>query len=201
MTLSFSATYIALWAVVIFQGLVVLELVRQLAKLRQAVMLGGLWEDQLPDGTEAPEFANVDKHLSRQLGVHTLDRSGGILLFLSSECSVCRGLVDGIGRLATDELPRIIAFCQGRDQGCARFAKRLGARTRLVIDCADKTSARYHISRFPTAVVVDGERKIAGYGHPRSIAEVKDLWAHSFAKHSATEHPEVALSSAFIAVE
>jgi hypothetical protein len=176
---SFSASYIALWAVVLFQGLLVLALLQQLANLRRVVAQGGLAEDRLPDGSQAPEFANVDKRLGRQLGVRTLDGSGGIILFLSSECSVCKGLVDRIGRFAPDDLPPIITFCQGREQGCARFGERLGTRIRLILDGAEKTGARYRISRFPTAVVVDGGRKIRGYGYPRDIREVKNLWARS----------------------
>jgi hypothetical protein len=196
-TLTYSASYVALWAVVSFQGLLVLALLQQLARLRRIVAQGGLLDDPLPDGSQAPEFANVNKHLGRQVGIHILDGSGGIVLFVSSECLVCRGLVDTVRRFEPDDLPPIITFCQGREQGCDRFAKRLGTRIRLVVHDAEKTSARYRVFRFPTAVVVDGECKIRGYGHPRNMGEVKELWARSLAKSSTVKSPEAAMSSAF----
>lgn len=198
MHFSFSASYIALWALVSFQGLVTLALLQQLAKLRRFLALGGFSEDRLPEGSQAPEFANIDKRSSRQFGVRSLEGTGGVVLFLTSECLVCKGLVDKLGRFAADDLPSIIAFCHGREQGCARFAKRLGTRVRLVLDGAEETTARYQISSFPTAVVVDGERKIRGYGHPKDIEEIRDVWSRSLTKGSPREDEEGMLSSALV---
>jgi hypothetical protein len=195
---SFYASYIALWALVVFQGLVALALLQQLTKLRQFLALGGFSEDQLPEGSQAPEFANVDKRSSRESGVKSLEGRGGVVLFLSSECLVCRGLVDELGRSAADDLPVTIAFCHGKERGCARFARRLGTRVRLVLDGAEKTASHYHISNFPTAVVVDDKGKIRLYGHPQAIGEIKDLWSRSLAKDSPRQGEEGVFPSALL---
>src|SRR5207245_5301210 len=116
----------------------------------------------------------------------------------SSERLVCRGLVDRLGRSQAEDLPLIVAFCQGRDRGCTRFAKRLEKRVRVVLDGAEETLARYRISRFPTAVVVDGERKIRGYGHPTDIGGIKQVWSRSLAKDSSQNDRERTMSSSIL---
>ena len=63
-----------------------------------------------------------------------------------------------------------------------RFLKRLESKVRIVLDGADATSLRYHVSGFPTAVAVDGDQKIRGYGHPKDAEELKQLLVRSPAK-------------------
>ncbi len=197
MRLSFYSSYIALWALAIFQGLLILALVGQLAKLRRVAALGGFSEDQLPEGSRAPEF--IDTHRGSKSGVRGLEGSGGVLLFLSSECLVCRGLTDSLGRAGSEELPLVIAFCQGREKGCAAFAKRLGSGARMILDSAEDTAARYQISRFPTAVMVDAQRKIRGYCHPRDLKELKQAW-YRISSHSSGTQPGAKISAERVTV-
>jgi len=173
---SFSASYIALWVLVVFQGFVLLALLQQIEKLRRVAASGRLFEDQLPQGRRAPEFANIDRQSGRQFGTRSLEGSGGVLLFLSSDCLVCKRLAEDLGRRATDDLPAIVVFCVGRERGCARFENRLGT-YKFVLDGAAKTAARYRVSSFPTAIVLDGQLKISRYGHPKDVTEIKELWS------------------------
>jgi hypothetical protein len=177
-------SYVALWALVVFQCLLILFLLEQLAKLRRFAVGGGFSVNLLPEGSKAPDFANVDKHSTRQVGLRSLDGTGGVILFLSSECLVCRGLVDRLALFGADESPLIIAFCQGRERGCARFGKRLGTRFRFVVDAAGETAARYRISTFPTAVVVDGKQRIRGYGYPSDVRDIKEMCSRILARVS-----------------
>jgi hypothetical protein len=50
------------------------------------------------------------------------------------------------------------------------------------LDRSNEIGARYHISRFPTAVVVDKEEKILAYGHPQSASDLKQLLGRSLHK-------------------
>jgi len=173
---TFLSSYVALWALVLFQGLLILALLQQLAKLRNASLHEDPVDDQLPDGSRAPEFANLDKSTRREFGVQSLGEKGGVILFLSSQCHLCNSLVDSLEQFALGDLPAIIAFCKGREQPCARFAKRLALKLRLVFDTTGETGGRYHVSTFPTAVAVDGQLRIRGYAYPKDIGEIQELW-------------------------
>jgi hypothetical protein len=199
MSVGFSSSYIALWALAIFQGLVVLAILQRLEKVQLLASKREISENRLPIGSQAPEFASV-KHpnTNRELGVRDLAERGGMLLFLSSDCPTCKALVDRLVRFAQDSLPPIIALCQGREQSCDRFSKRLEGIVPLVVDGAADTAARYGASGFPTAVVVDRELKIRGYGHPKDVREIRDLWSRSSAEGSAGDPGEEGDSSAVL---
>jgi hypothetical protein len=184
----------------VFQCLLILFLLEQLARLHRSAARGGFLEDRLPAGSKAPEFANVDKHASRKFGLRNAGGDGAVILFLSSECVVCRGLVDKLAHYHYGpDVPRIIPVCQGRERGCARYGKQLGARFRLVVDSAGETAARYRISTFPTAVVVDGKQKIRGYGYPSNVRDIEETWSRTLARVPPNRGREDAVSSAICA--
>jgi peroxiredoxin len=176
---TFSATYVALWAVAICEGILILAILQQLAKLRQLAETGASSrKDQLPTGATAPEFLGIDERSGQQVGLRNLDGQGGTLLFLSTTCFVCQELVDSIGHLPTADAP-IIAFCQGEAAELGDLSKRLGAAVQLLSDESGDRSELYHVSTYPTAVVVDGQRTIRAYGHPRNLPDLKRLYAGS----------------------
>jgi hypothetical protein len=183
----FLASYIAIWVLVFFQGLLLLALLRQLAELRRLLEQGGLQaDDHLLMGTSAPEFAGLDVHSGAQVGSQNLSGSGGVILFLSPECTVCEGLADRLGQPAVNGLPPIIALCQGGRQACAGFVKRLGLEIHLVLEGAEEIAARYQVSGFPTAVVIDGKQKIRAFGHPKNVEDLTRLVARSLGVDSIT---------------
>ncbi len=179
MSLTFSASYLALWALALFQGLLILALLRQLAELRRLIEQRGLpSEDWLPVGSGAPKFAGVDSRSSRSISLHNLDGRGAILLFLSG-CEACKGLAASLRRSATDGLPPVVAFCVGGKQPCGPVVKRFDLEVPVLLESAEETAAQYRVSSFPTAVIVDEKRRIRGYGHPENIEELRYLLAHS----------------------
>lgn len=177
---SFSASYIAIWILVLFQGLLILALLRQLAELRSLMERGAFrGEDHLPVGSPAPKFAGRDLRTGQQVGSLSLSGSGGIILFVSPKCSVCKGLAYKLRQGVTNHLPPIVVFCNGGEQGCAYFVKRLASEIHLLTEGAEQTAARYHVSGFPTAIVVDGKQKIRGYGHPENLEDLEQLVARN----------------------
>ncbi|HKN70853.1 MAG TPA: redoxin domain-containing protein [Terriglobales bacterium] len=194
MSVGFSSSYIALWALVVFQGLVVLALLQRLEKLQLLASQRESSENRLPNGSRAPGFACVDKWSNREYGLRDLAERGGMLLFLSSDCPACKALVEGLTRAAPDGLPLIIAFCHGREKACARFSRRLETKVPLVVDGAAEIASRYRASGFPTAVGIDRELKIRGYGHPKDVKEIRELWSHSFTEALAGEPRETTSS-------
>lgn len=180
MNFSFSATYLGLWAVVTFEGLLVLAVLQQLAKLRQVIEQGNFGpKDRLPIGSIAPEFTETDRDSGAQIGIQHLYGRGGLILFLSPDCSTCKALVDSLGRVLKDELPYTLAFCVGGGQSCARLLARLGSGVHPILENAAETAARYRISGFPTAIAVDGKRKIRGYGHPSDVEGLKRFFTRT----------------------
>ena len=189
MNFGFSASYIALWALVVFQGLVALALLKQLTELRRLVEQGGLLgEDWLPVGSPAPEFAGLDFRSGRHVSNRDLNGREVVILFLSA-CDVCIKLADNLRQAATNGLPPIVAFCRGGERSCAGIVKALPPEIHLLLESAEDTAARYRASRSPTTVVVDGKRRIRGYGHPENVEDLKRLLASSLGAGSR-ENPE-----------
>ncbi len=174
MSFSFTASYIAIWILVFFQGLLVLALLRQLAELRKSVALGAVpGEDLLTPGTLAPKFESVDARSGRLVSSEIFAGQGGVLLFLSPDCYACKDLADGLTEPTTSELPPVVTLCQGRRQPCTRFAKRLGSKIPLIFDDAEDIASLYRVSGSPTAIAIDGDQRIRGYGHPQSVEDLE----------------------------
>jgi len=194
MNLGFPATYVALWVLVVFDGLLILALLQRLEKLRQLIDHGGLAKGRLPVGTAAPEFSGVDQ-FGQQVGLGNLDGRGGVILFLSPDCIACKALVDSIGSLA-DELPLTIALCRGEKEACAAFSTGLGPAIQLLPDPSGETAALYGASAFPTSVAIDRNLKIRNYGHPKAIEDLKRTFADSLARDGRViTGPELSMTS------
>lgn len=176
MSFGFTATYLALWALVIFQSLLILALLRQMGEIRKRIDEGGLpVDDRLPTGVPAPELAGADLRTGEPVGLRSLDGRGGVLLFLSPVCTVCKGLAEGLSRRGGEESVPVIAICQGEEEACSQFASRLGPHIPLLVDEDFALGTRYRISGSPTAVVLDGETAVRAYGHPREATDLDFL--------------------------
>lgn len=199
MSISFSASYAALWVLVVFQGVILVALLAQLAELRRLIERGTN-DAQLPAGTIAPEFVVFDEADMAQVTEQTFAGQGGVLLFLSPECSVCVSLAENIGQNSDKSLPQIIAFCSGVDSACSKIGRRLGRAARFVLQKAAETAALYHVSGFPTAVLVDPDLQIRGYGHPKDVDDLKQFIARNLrlSPHgsSGANHLTTALANA-----
>jgi hypothetical protein len=197
MRFSFFATYIAVWVLALLQGLLILALLRQLAELRRLVEQRSMHdhddhhdEARLPIDSLAPEFTGIDISSGMEVGIHSLSAHGGVILFLSPECSMCKGLADELRRPAINDLPPIIVLCQGGKQPCAYFMDRLGGEVLLLVERVEEVAARYHVSGFPTAIVVDSRQKIRGYGHPEKIEDLRRTVERSLGPNMANADAE-----------
>jgi hypothetical protein len=176
MGIEFLTSYIVIWVVVLFQSLLIVALLRELRELQRLVRHGSLLgADRLPTGAPVPKFAGVDWRSGQQVGNHSLNGIGGIVVFLSSDCSTCRDFAVSLRQPAIDGLPPIIAFCKGGEQGCQRLLKMADARVHLLLKGAEETAALFQVTGFPTAVVIDAKQRVRGYGHPKNIEDLKRL--------------------------
>ncbi len=108
---------------------------------------------------------------------------------------MCKGLADSLRQPKAEGLPPIIAFCQGQLNDCSDFAARLGKEVPLLFAGAEKVAALYRVSGFPTAVVVDSEQKIRGYGHPADVEDLSRLAAGGPTESSSKAEVSAAQSS------
>jgi hypothetical protein len=172
---AFAPAYIALWAFVLFQGILILGLLIKLENLRQLIERGGT---SLPIGSRAPEFLGVDQ-AGEPVGLE--DVAGGIVLFLSPDCSACNALVDSIAS-ASGNLPRTVVVCRGEEEACAGLSVRLRQSVQVIVDRSGQITSAYGTSSFPRAVVVDSKKTIRRYGHPRTSDDLKEALEESLAE-------------------
>jgi hypothetical protein len=170
---NFSLSYIALWALVVFQGLLALALVRQVSELRERIKGGELPEEEpLPEGSKAPAFISKDLRSGEIYTIKSLQDRGGLLLFFSSDCHICKTLATALQQVSPDRMPLTLAFGLGREQAFARFAQRLPDWVPLLLQDAWEITRQYRVSSTPTAVLVDAKLQILGYSHPGELAEL-----------------------------
>lgn len=200
----FVASYIAVWILVIFQGLLILALLKQLAEVKQLARLGGVSSaDPLAAGTPAPDFEGVDLRSAKRLTKQMFAGQGGLLLFLSPECGSCVEVADGLRGSELSELLPILTFCQGEEAPCAAFINRLGPEIYTLRGHFDDGSVakNYHVDGAPTAVVINPDLTIGGYGHPLSVAALNELVAGTQRTNEANGKPATAESMAVLSSE
>jgi hypothetical protein len=191
MSLPFIASYIAVWILVVFQGLLILALLKQLGELKQLAQLRGVpGEDRLQPGTAAPEFDGLDLRSAEPITTRVFDKQGGALLFLSPECGSCLELANGLREPAISRLPPIVTFCQGNDSTCASYIDRLGPEIYTLRDDDNTVSTRYRVDGSPTAIVINPDLTIGGYGHPLNIEDLKRLLARILGTNEGNEAAE-----------
>lgn len=183
MSFGFTATYIALWGLVLFQTLLILALLRQLGEIKKRIDEGGLpADDRLPTGTPAPALAGTDLRSGEPAELAALEGQAAVLLFLAPACTVCKGLSESLGRGERESPVPMIAICQGKETSCATFASRLGPDIPLIADEEFEISSLYRVTGSPTAVVLNGDHAVRAYGHPREAGHLDYLVERALAE-------------------
>jgi len=158
------ASYIALWALVLFQGAVIFVLLRQLG----VIYLGtaqGVARDGLAAGKRAPDFALADLD---GRGVSLADFRGLplVLVFGSPTCGPCRQLIPDLNAFASEhrgEL-RVLFLSRGEADDSRRFAAELDIRVPVATHPDEELPERYKARVTPFAFYIDGEGVIQSKG-------------------------------------
>ena len=116
------ASYIALWAVVLFQGVVIFVLLRQLG----VIYLGsaqGVANDGLDVGKEAPDFS-LNGLDGEPLSLASFRGTPVVLIFGSPTCAPCRGLIPDLNAFARDRAAElhVLFLSRSDDESTRRFA-------------------------------------------------------------------------------
>lgn len=195
MNFGFYSSYVALWIWVIFQGLLTLAIFRQIVELEKRseeweTMPGG----QSLVGARAPKFSGVDIRSGRSINANVFDGRGGVILFLAAHCSVCRHVSRSLQDGVLESLPPILAICTGDTKGAMRLGKRLAPQIPLLLEGAQEAASIYKVSGYPTAVVLDGERRIRAHSGIGSAEELRRLVARTTAGNA--EEGKLAMATA-----
>ena len=178
MDFGFYSSYIALWIWAIFQGLLTLAIFRQVLELEKRAQNSGVMADgKSLVGTRAPKFSGTDFRSGRPLNVDIFNGQGGVILFLAARCSVCRNLSKSLQDGVLESLPPIVGICTGDTNGVARLERRLTSQIPLLVDGAADAASVYKVSSYPTAVVLDSERRIRAHSGISSSEDLKRLVA------------------------
>lgn len=170
----FIASYLGVWILAVIQGFILVVLLKQMTELRIRAEQGITSVDnRLPTGARAPKFSAEDISTGTFLKDPVGRTEPVLLLFVSSECGLCRRIVRELRRASADTTRNVLPFCYGTDRGCANLLRQLeGSSLPLLTNAKENVPALYRVSGFPTLIAIDESGLIAGYKYPQSADDV-----------------------------
>lgn len=172
----FWVTYGLLWALVLFQGVVVLGLTHT-AYGRRANGAGSPGEEGADDslrGRLVPPFTATDLAGRKVDSAVFLDRTTAVL-FVSPSCSSCAATLDEMAALVTKTNGNVIVICRSSPDRCRRLAEKYDVDVSVVADTEFRISKLFGVTRVPTAVLVNDEGIVDSFGHPRRGEELIEI--------------------------
>lgn len=169
-------SYAALWLLVIFQGLLLLGLVRTVYRLQRSVALGSMSVDgQALRGKTAPEFTATDVFGT---SIESQSFAGKLraLLFVSPDCSSCTLTLREMEALEWKAEGSVIVICRASRDECRRLAEMYELRVPVLIDEDLALSELFAISSVPTAVLVGEDNRVQSYGQPVRREELEEMF-------------------------
>lgn len=158
------ASYVALWAVVLFQGAIIFLLLRQLGMMYLGTAQG-VSRDGLAPGRPAPEFTatGLDGAAVTLAGFRGLPV---LLVFGSASCGPCRTLIPELNVFARErsEELRVLFLCRGDLDEARRFAEEFDVEVPVAAHPDEALPTQYQARVTPFAFLVDGEGVIQAKG-------------------------------------
>ena len=158
------ASYIALWAVVLFQGLAIFLLLRQMG-LMYLGTAQGVARDGLPVGERAPDFTVADLE-GRPLSLSYFRGLPLLLVFGSPNCAPCKELIPDLSAFAQErrEELRVLSLSRGDADATRRFTGDLVAQAATAVHPDETLPDAYQARVTPFAFLIDGEGVIQAKG-------------------------------------
>lgn len=195
MSFAFVPSYLVLWLLVLFQGFVIVGLLRELGEIRRLAEDGRL-PQRLPLGARGPRLRGKDLRTGASIDTTLLAGRELVLLFLSPGCRICWRLADGTRKLQAAPSQSRLAVCHGDEKDAAAFLEVLAADIPLLLDRAGTLSGAYGVRSTPVAFVLDAEGRVRGSGSPRHAGELEELIARARESVIPQEEPAGAGASA-----
>jgi methylamine dehydrogenase accessory protein MauD len=172
MSALFWASFALLWLVVLFQGAVLIEVVRRLAGVRSAGAPDTIGADPLPTGSPAPAFEaplvdNRSLVRSQSLGGRRV-----LLAFISAGCASCDETFDLTLAAARHLDAQTILICRGPRDECRQFARRHLPSGTAVWDVDGKIGMSFRVHSTPLSVALDEQWRVIKYGAPLAAEDL-----------------------------
>ncbi|HEX6864592.1 MAG TPA: redoxin domain-containing protein [Thermoanaerobaculia bacterium] len=166
MSLPFLSSYVALWVLVILQGLVLLALVRMVHELRNNAASFNVGGQSTAALKPAPPFQATALDGTR---VTSEDFPGRLtaLLFVSPTCTSCTTTLHEMRALHFKAQGNVVVICRASRYDSMRLAQahKLDGLP-VIADEDDSLSRLYRVTTVPMAVLINGSGKIQSYGYP-----------------------------------
>lgn len=170
----FYLSYAALVLLVLFQGFVLLGLVRIVSQMQTAVSgvdpIAAAAREM--NGREVPRF-QATATSGRIIDSAVIGERGAVLLFVSPDCSACTASLNAIDSLRGKK-GEVVVVCRGPAEECDRLIAMHELDIPIVIDTDRTVSELFKIRAVPTAVILD-ENHIESYGSPFSNGQLTQV--------------------------
>lgn len=168
----FYVSYIALWALVIFHTLVLLEVVRRMGAGSEGVggqVLPAEEGNLLESGTKAPTFETPEVLSGIVIRSEALQGQPTLLVFVAPHCPACKDVAEELEAFCRRVKARLVALCQGRAEDCARLAKDHLPGILVLLDESGAIANSFRVTWTPTAVLLDNQWRVLRYGVPQFV--------------------------------
>lgn len=157
-------SYIALWAIVLFQGLLIFLLLRQLGQMYLGTARG-VAGDGLPLGREAPDFSAPDLE-GRTVSLTGFRGQPLLLIFGSPTCGPCRTLIPDLNVFAEERRQelRVLFMSRGELEETQRFASEFDVRVPIAIHPDEELPGKFQARVTPFAFLLDSDGVIRAKG-------------------------------------
>lgn len=172
MSTPFVLSYLALWAVVVFQGMLLLGTVRAIHSLRQGGPAADPGDQGEPTserlaGQEVAGFAAVDLS-GATISTEQLRGRSTVVLFVSPNCPSCLLALEELSTVGSKAKGNVVVVCGADGERCRRLADDFGLTLTVpvIVDADDEIQRLFDVSSAPTAVLLNPNARIVSYGHP-----------------------------------
>lgn len=157
-------SYIVLWGVVLFQGVAIFVLLRQLGLMFMGTAQG-VSRDGIAPGERAPEFTLPDI-AGRLVSLADLRGRSLLLIFGSTTCSPCRALIPDLNVFARDHESDlgVLYLSRGEPDETRRFIDELEVRVPVALHSDSELPDTYKARVTPFAFLIDGEGIVRAKG-------------------------------------
>jgi peroxiredoxin len=177
MSAPFVVSYVLLWLLVLFQGALVLGLLRLVAALRSHdVHSPPAGQEDALRGRPLPEFRVTDLSGDTIESSVLADRPSAALLFVSTGCPSCGVTLEELDALKSKVDGNVLVVCRGTDAECGHLADSYELTVPVTVDSDLRLSRLLQVPGVPTALLLE-DGVIKSYGQPMSREEVEELVA------------------------
>ena len=177
MSILAATSQVALWVLVVLQGLVLLGLTRAVYRLQQSGGGGGDLPARNSErlvGRRAPEFVAVDV-LGRPVASSDLWGRLTALLFVSPHCSNCAVTLDELDGLKTKVNGNVVVVCVADTEESRNVAEDYGLSVPVVADPEERITRLYDVAGTPAAVLVGKGGRVLQYGSPSRADDLEEM--------------------------